>query len=385
MPTLEIITIGTELLLGEITDTNSTYIARSLRDLGIDIYRITTIGDNPSRISLNIQEALNRADIVITTGGLGPTVDDPTRQAVAEATGRELEFIPELWGQIQARFREYGRKPTENNRRQAFIPKGSMPIYNPAGTAPSFVVNLGSACVISLPGVPREMELILLDSVIPWLRKKYGLKTQIIKARVLHTASIGESAVDEIISDLEEYSNPTVGLLAHPGEVDIRITAKANSEIEALNLIEPVADELKLRLGEHIFGQDEETLESVVCRILNQNDLSLCFVEYGLEGSFIKRINLGMPDNIDSTKLETAPESEMEFNQIIKTTMDTHQCDISFGAALFLAEKVKTILCIQTSSDHVSKTLTYGGPRSYAQQWVQSIGLDFLRRNLPKD
>ncbi len=140
MPTLEIITIGTELLLGEIQDTNSTYIARTLRDHGIDIYRITTIGDNAGRISSAITEALTRAEIVITTGGLGPTVDDPTREAVAMATDRELEYREDLWEVIQERFKLYGRKPTENNRRQAYIPKGALPIENPVGTAPCYVV-----------------------------------------------------------------------------------------------------------------------------------------------------------------------------------------------------------------------------------------------------
>ena len=125
MPVLEIITIGTELLLGEITDTNSTYIARTMRDHGIDIYRVTTIGDNPIRIASAIQEAFNRADIIITTGGLGPTIDDPTREAVAEATNRELVYLDELWEQILNRFKGHGRLPTENNRRQAYIPKGA--------------------------------------------------------------------------------------------------------------------------------------------------------------------------------------------------------------------------------------------------------------------
>ena len=180
MPTLEIITIGTELLLGEITDTNSTYLARTLRDHGIDIYRITTVGDNPGRISASIKESLKRADIIITTGGLGPTIDDPTRQAVADATDRELVFMPDLWAQILKRFRAYGHEPTENNRRQAYIPKGSIPIANPVGTAPCFIVETGDSCVVSLPGVPSEMKHILSNAIIPYLKEKYTLKSKII-------------------------------------------------------------------------------------------------------------------------------------------------------------------------------------------------------------
>jgi molybdenum cofactor synthesis domain-containing protein len=145
MPSAEIITIGTELLLGEIVDTNSHYLARSLRDLGIDLYLTTTVGDNPGRIAQAIQHSLERAEIVITTGGLGPTVDDPTRQAVAQAAGVELEFRQELWEQVQARFRRFSRTPTENNRRQAYVPIGALAVENPVGTAPAFIVELAGA------------------------------------------------------------------------------------------------------------------------------------------------------------------------------------------------------------------------------------------------
>src|SRR4030042_1088400 len=166
MPSAEIITIGTELLLGEIVDTKSRYLARWLRDAGIDLYRKTTVGDNVKRIAFAIQQALERCDIVITTGGLGPTVDDPTREAVALAAGVKSEYHSELWEQIEARFERFGRTPTENNRRQAFIPKGAIPIENPVGTAPIFFLEHQSHVIISLPGVPREMEYLLKHEVI---------------------------------------------------------------------------------------------------------------------------------------------------------------------------------------------------------------------------
>ena len=142
MTTAEIITIGTELLLGETTDTNTRFIAQTLRGLGIDLYRTQTVGDNAARIAEVIREALQRAEIIITTGGLGPTVDDPTRQAIADATGTQLEFHPELWEQIVARIARYGRTPTENQKRQAYIPKGAVVIENPVGTAPAFIVEI---------------------------------------------------------------------------------------------------------------------------------------------------------------------------------------------------------------------------------------------------
>ena len=179
MPTAEIITIGTEILLGEIVDTNTRYLAHKLREQGIDLYRQTTVGDNVSRISQAIQDSMSSADIIITTGGLGPTVDDPTRQAVALAVGVETEFRGELWQQIQARYRRFGRIPTENNKRQAYVPQGAIPIENPVGTAPAFIVESKDSAIIALPGVPREMEYLVEHTIIPYLISRLDLRSVI--------------------------------------------------------------------------------------------------------------------------------------------------------------------------------------------------------------
>ncbi len=382
MPTLEIITIGTELLLGEITDTNSTYIARTLRDHGIDIYRITTIGDNPGRIASTIKEALNRAEIVITTGGLGPTVDDPTRQAVADATDRDLVFIEDLWTQILERFQAYGHTPTENNRRQAFVPEGATIIPNPVGTAPCFVVEIGEASIITLPGVPREMEFILHKKVIPWLSEKYVLKSQIIKATVLHAATMGESVIDEKIEDLERLSNPTVGLLAHPGQVDIRVTAKASSESEAFRHSIPIVKEVRSRLGENIYGVDEDTLETVICQKLNSNDLSLCLVEFGMEPTLANRVRFGQPDQLHTKILTNAPHSTTELSNALIMMQEDVSCDIAFGMALIPNENVHVIFAYRDAKQNKTKLKKYGGPREYARLWAQNTGLDFLRRQI---
>ena len=193
MPSAEIITIGTEILLGEIVDTNARFLARCLRDIGVDLYRKTSVGDNAKRIAQAVQQALERCDFVITTGGLGPTVDDPTREAIALAMGVSTEFRPELWQQIEERFTRYGRQPTENNKRQAYVPETSIAVENPVGTAPAFIVETGNQAIISLPGVPREMEYLMKNAILPYLRQHYTLKG-IIKARVLHTAGAGESS-----------------------------------------------------------------------------------------------------------------------------------------------------------------------------------------------
>ena len=288
MPTAEIITIGTELLLGEIQDTNTHTIANVFRNAGIDLFRSTTIGDNEERIEIVVKEALQRSQIILTTGGLGPTVDDPTRTAIAKALGVKTEFQPELWAQIQKRFLDFGRSPTENNRRQAFIPHGALPIENPVGTAPAFIAESGNSVLIALPGVPAEMDYLLRNAVMPFLRTRFQLEG-IIKAFIIHTAGVGESQIDEQIADLETLKNPTVGLVAHPGQTDIRVTAKAASEEIADLMIQQVVDIIKARLGDTIFGTNETSLAQVVAQSIQEQNKKIAIVDAGLQGS-IKKI-----------------------------------------------------------------------------------------------
>ena len=252
MPTAEIITIGTEILLGEIVDTNTRHIALTLRDLGVDLYRTVTIGDNLERIATAIRESVGRNDIVITTGGLGPTVDDPTRQAVARALGIETEFREELWQQVVSAVSRYGRKPEDNQRRQAVVPVGAIAVSNAVGTAPAFIMETDRSAIISLPGVPNEMEHILHESIIPYLQTRYALRER-IKVRVLHCAGLGEGSIDEKIGDLELLANPTVGLAAHTGIVDVRIAAKADTEERAAALIAEVEQTVRGRLGKAVY------------------------------------------------------------------------------------------------------------------------------------
>lgn len=278
----EIIAIGTELLLGEIVDTNSAYIARQLRDIGLNVYYMTTVGDNEQRVAEVIRTALSRATVVIMTGGLGPTVDDVTRQAVALATRRPLEFEQELLDQIAERFRRFGSKMGRNNRQQAYVPEGAMAIENPVGTAPIFIVDDGETIVTALPGVPREMKHLLETKILPYLRKRLNLRDTIIKARVLRTAGIGESRIDELIEDLMRRSNPTVGLAAHTGQADIRIAAKATTETEADEMIAPVEEELRARLGEWIYGTDDLPLENALVAMCNEEGITLACYEAGI-------------------------------------------------------------------------------------------------------
>ena len=377
-PSAEIITIGTELLLGEIDDTNATYIARVLRDVGIDLYRKTTIGDNSRRIAQTIQEAMQRTDIIITTGGLGPTVDDPTREAVALAVGVEPEFRPELWEQIQNRFQRFGRKPTENNKRQAYIPKGAIPVENPVGTAPCFIVEVGGHTIFSLPGVPREMEYLMQNAVLPYLRQRFDLHG-IIKARVLHTGGAGESQIDDLIGDLETLSNPTVGLLAHAGQVDIRITAKAESEAEADAKIRPLEDDIRQRLGHWIYGADEETLARMALNSLQKQGWTLAVVEAGLGGDLTGKLAAEPGPFLGGEVLVTHP-GPAELLALTITYRQQRGADVGLGVALQLGpEKQDVYMVLITPLGEQQLSRPYGGPPGNAPLWAVNHGLDTIR------
>jgi competence/damage-inducible protein CinA-like protein len=341
MPTAEIITIGTEILLGEIVDTNARYLARQLRDAGVDLYRKTTVGDNAKRIAQAIQQALERCDIIITTGGLGPTVDDPTREAVALAVGVETEYRPELWEQIQARFRRFGRQPTENNKRQAYIPKGATAIENPVGTAPVFIVEKDSHVIISLPGVPREMDHLMQQTILPYLRQHFDIHG-LIKARVLHTAGAGESAIDDLIGDLEELSNPTVGLAAHSGQVDVRITAKAESEAAADELIHPVEADIRQRLGHWVYGADQETLEAIALEAVARNSWTLAVVEAGLGGDLIRQLAAAKGPFLGGQMLTERPSPE-ELMAITEAYRLERSADIGLGVVIHPADEKQDV------------------------------------------
>lgn len=274
MPSAEIIAIGTELLLGEISDINTAFIAKALNQIGIDIYRTSIVGDNQSRITDLIKHSIKRAQIVITTGGLGPTVDDPTRQAVADVYGEKLIFHEHLWEQIQSRFRAFNRIPTANNKRQAFIPQNAIPIENPVGTAPAFYIYEKDKTIISLPGVPAEMEFLLNNKIIHFLKKTYNLESTII-SRIIHTAGIGESSIDNLIGDFEKLNNPSVGITAKPGQVDIRITAKASNQSQARKIITPIEKKILKKVGENVYGFDQDTLYSVVSRLVEKEKIHI--------------------------------------------------------------------------------------------------------------
>ena len=279
-PKCEIITIGSELLLGQIMDTNTTYLAQELGPIGVTIRFRTAVGDQLDEMEQVIRCAVERCDLAIITGGLGPTLDDLTREAVARAAGVNLEFKQDLMDQIEQYFRRIGYHMPENNRRQAYVPAGSRPILNPVGTAPGFIAEVNGRPIICLPGVPRELKYLMSREVLPWLRNRFHLADRRITYRVLKVVGLGESGVDQLIGDLMGTGkNPEVGLLASVGEIRIRITATARDAQEAQSLIKPVEDEIKSRMGGKIFGEDDDSLEGVIDDLLVRNDFTLAILE----------------------------------------------------------------------------------------------------------
>ncbi len=416
MPTAEIIAIGTELLLGETADTNTRFIARVLRGLGIDLFHTQIIGDNAARIAETVHQALERADIVITTGGLGPTVDDPTRQAIADSVGTSLEFHPELWEQITARLARYGRTPTENQKRQAYIPKNAIVIENPVGTAPAFIVNitplpqagegpglalsrcaerspersrrrlveaedegLSGKVVVSLPGVPREMETLLTGAIIPYLQKHFKLHT-VLKIRTLHVSGLGEGMIDDQIGDLETLANPTVGLAAHSGVVDVRIAAKADTDGEASQMIAAVEQALRTRLGENIFGADDDTLEKVALEAVARRGWTLACLEVNLEGALLTRFaRTGHSAYRGGSSSQVQPEALAAETESVRKQFEA---SAALGVAYSQDDEKQDIYAILiTPLGEAERHLTYGGHPANARRWAANMALDWLRRN----
>ncbi len=290
---VEIVAIGTEILLGHLLDTNSAHVARALADAGIDVYAKHAVGDNAARLEAMLRGALERADGVITTGGLGPTVDDLTKEAVAAAVGVPLVLDEPSIAAIEERLRSFGRTGplTPNNRRQAMLPAGCVVLPNPYGTAPGFVaVRADGRFVACMPGVPREMKPMLADRLIPWIVRTYGIGDAIF-TRTLHTVGISESLLDTQIETLfRSLENPKIAMLAHEGKVDVKIMAKARDRAAADAAIAPVEAELRERIGRGIFGVDDETLEGALVRRLTAAGATFATAESLTGGSLADAI-----------------------------------------------------------------------------------------------
>src|SRR5919202_900096 len=283
----EIVTIGTEMLLGDLVDTNTAWISQRLAELGVAIYRHTTVGDNPERIIDALREASSRSTLVITTGGLGPTSDDLTNACIATLTSREMVEYPEARDHVDEMFERFGRTPTANNYKQALFPEGTELIPNPVGTAMGALVEWEGTLFVTLPGVPVEMKSMFEETLEPLIRAHSDGS---IVSKTLHFAGIGESALAEKVQDFLDATDPTVAPLAGQGRVRLRITTRANTEKEAEEKIAPVEREILSRLGDYYFGEDDETLESAVGRLLKEAGATLALAESCTGGLLAKRL-----------------------------------------------------------------------------------------------
>jgi len=411
MPSAEIVSIGSELLLGQIVDTNSAWMSDRLSSLGVDLFYQSTVGDNFDRMHEVINNALDRSDLVITGGGIGPTQDDITRNVVAKVTKKKLIKSEKLTNELKERFHKRGLILTSNNERQAYIPEGSIIVDNPNGTAPSFIVEDDRGVVICLPGVPFEMKWLFDNKLIPYITKKFNLSETIIY-RVLKLSGIGESNVDDKIGHLIANSNnPTVGVLAHPGQVDIRIAAKAQNTNEANKLIDSVENEVRKLLGKHIFGIDHDTINSIVTNLLHNKNLTIGVYEDVTSGllmdqlfslgakSFLKGIVINENDSLKKFLSDIYPNDNITdlINSPLELTKKlSNAIRVSSGSKIGLAvhaivksdgkiqnlDSGYTYISIFDGKNYITKTFPYAG-RGNPDRLRMSINtIDLLRSYL---
>ncbi len=320
----EIITVGTEILLGDILNTNCRYLSRELAAMGIEMYYQITVGDNEERLLKTLEESLNRSDIVICTGGLGPTEDDMTKEVCAKYFGYELELHKPSLDAMLERFKHMNRIPTKNNEKQAYFPKEAYILKNDNGTAPGCIMEKEGKMIVVLPGPPKEMEPMFENYVKPYLSK---LTDDVIESEVLRIIGVGESKVENDILDIiDSQTNPTIATYAKGYECTLRITAKAKSVEEAKELIKPMSDEMKRRFGQSLYAVGETSIEEVVAKMLVENNLKIAVAE-SCTGGMVSASLINYP-GISSVFMEGcvtySNEAKMKSLGVKKETLDIY-------------------------------------------------------------
>jgi nicotinamide-nucleotide amidase len=407
----EILTIGTELLLGQIVDTNASWIAQRLAESGIDLFYKTTVGDNAARIEAAFRLALSRADVIIATGGLGPTEDDLTRDVVAALLERPLRLDPAVLAHIERRFAHRKIPMPDNNRKQAMVPEGAEVLPNPNGTAPGLFLKDRGRCIALLPGVPVEMKPLLTEQVIPRVRDAFGIGSRIV-SRILKTCGISESKVDQAIGDyFREMRNPTIGVLAHAGEIHIRLTCKGDDPATITRLLDDLEGKIRDRLGPLIFGRDEEKLEALVGQLLRGRGATLAVAESCTGGLLASRLT-DIPGSSDyfergvvaySTDakeeiLAVPPQLLRDFGavslEVARAMADGARrlSGTSFGLAITgiagptggTPEKPVGLACIALAWEggHVEREYRLHGGRELIKYRASQMALELLRRHL---
>lgn len=323
----EILCVGTELLLGDIVNTNATFLSQRLAELGISVYRHTAVGDNPARLKAALADALSHADLVITSGGLGPTYDDLTKETVAEYFGAEMELDAHSLRRIEGYFKRVGRVMTDNNKKQAMMPRGAVIFDNDYGTAPSLAISNEneSKTVIMLPGPPSELVPIFREKIIPYLRER---SDRVLVSRNIHIFGMGESMVESKIEDIMKNStNPTVAPYCKEGEVRLRVTASAESEEIAKEMCDKIIEKIAAtEVGEYIYGVDIDSLERAAVEFLRAKGLTLAFAESCTGGLVAKRVTdvAGCSDVFMGSCVTYANEAKMRVLGVKAETLEKY-------------------------------------------------------------
>jgi competence/damage-inducible protein CinA-like protein len=408
----EVVGIGTEILLGQIANTNAREISERLAEAGVDVLHHHVVGDNVERIADSLRLAMSRADVVVATGGLGPTGDDVTRDAVAAATGRALTRRPEIEEFLREKFRRMNREMPESNLVQADVPEGARYLLPQRGTAPGLVLEMGDGTrLYAVPGVPAEMREMLEGSILPELREATGPRT--LFSRQVRVAGMPEARVGELLDDLFRSSeNPTVAYLASAGEVRIRLTAAAPSRDEAQKLIRPVEEEVRVRLGDAVFGVDEESLEGIVADLLAERKLLLACAESLTGGSLGARIT-AIPKASTyflGSAVCYSKESKRDLLGIPEEILDgagtvSEECAIAMASAAgrvyradlglsttgvagpdSLEGKPPGTVFVALAGDGIEEVRGFRAPgdREQVRGWAEQAALDLLRRQLAR-
>lgn len=347
-----ILSVGTELLFGEILNTNTKYLSQQLNELGIDVMYHYTVGDNPKRLAETINDALNKCDLILTTGGLGPTQDDMTKEIVTEMLHDELILNESILKALEEQFKRRNWKMTDNNRKQAYFPSRAVIFENNCGTAPGFALEEGIKTIVCMPGPPREMQPMFVNQVRPFLDKN---RDGFLAFQMLRLFGIGESSLETVLLDLiDEQTDPTLATYAKQGEVTLRIASKRKSKEEAENAVKEMAERVKEKVGQYIYSMDGEELYEVVGKTLLQKHITLSCAESCTGGLFAETITKipGISEVFDRGIVTYSNRAKMDELDVSESTLNTFGA-VSEQTAVEMAEGLQKVtgseLCISVT------------------------------------
>ncbi len=369
--TSEIISVGTELLMGQIVDTNAAFLSRELPSLGIDLYYRETVGDNKERLTSVLNRALKRSDIVFTIGGLGPTEDDITKEVVAEVTGHKLELNEKCLEDLKAYFANSNRPFSVTNYKQVMFPKDAVILKNPIGTAPGCVFEKEGKYVIIMPGPPKEFKLMFKEQVVPFLSKI--TEGKVIVSKSVKTFGISESLLGEKLKDLTSQTNPTVADYIGDGDIQVRVTAKGSSQKECEELLKPTIQKIEDILGDYIYGYDDDTIPSLAKDLLIEKGLTISLAESCTGGLIAKTLTdfSGISASFVFGAVTYSNFAKMKVLGVKEETLKTFGA-VSPETALEMVQGVEKL----TGSDIAISVTGIAGPKSDDTQ--KPVGLVYL-------